>query len=56
MIEEKLIESDKVKILCYLETIVGENINYYKKTGFRLIYQYFCLNTNNFCALRKFNS
>lgn len=56
MVETKLIELDKEKIPCYLETSRLENVNYYKQFGFSLLHQYKIFSIDVFCLLRKINA
>ena len=53
MIERKLIDCDKTKMPCYLETIEYSNINYYEKFGFNLVCKYKIKDVNVYCLRRE---
>ena len=56
MVETKLIEFDKEKIPCYLETSNLENVFYYRRFGFSPLHQYKIAEVDVFCLWRKVNA
>jgi hypothetical protein len=53
LIETKLIEIDKTKKPCYVETSEEKNILFYKKFGFNLIHEYELMALKVFCLYRE---
>lgn len=56
MIEAKLLEFDRVKMPCYLETSKHENIVYYERFGFSQINNYKIQDVDVFCLKRDPNT
>lgn len=53
LVESKLIDTDKLKIPCYVETSNQENIPFYERFGFKLIHEYELMSLNIFCLYRN---
>ncbi len=56
MLKTKLLDCDKFKMPCYLETSKFSNISYYEKFGFTLFYEYKIQDISVYCLLREPNT
>lgn len=53
MIETKLLELDRERVPCYLETSRREMASYYQRFGFEMVHEYRLATMDVFCLLRK---